>query len=538
MEFIKSNAKSHESFADSRESPNEKCAVVGVFNANRSAILCYYALFAMQHRGQESSGISTTDGRKITTIKGEGLVTSIFKGGLDSLKGSASIGHNRYSTAGEDSKCDVQPIFAKYALGEIALAHNGNLVNAKEVRDDLIAKGAIFQSHLDTENLIHLIAHSKKERLRDRIIESLEHIKGAYSFVILSRGKLFAIRDPYGFRPLSLGEITNEDGSKGYIVASETCAFDLIGARFVRDINPGEMVIFSNGNSSLARPSRELEKSAFDRRPALSQADFPTQPTNLTQDTRIAEDSKDSPSLAEGARGWVESRDSASQNAQIESIQVFPPTPKHCIFEFVYFARPDSFVFGKSVYEIRKNMGVELAREHKISADFVIPVPDSGVISAIGYSQESGIPFEFGIVRNHYIGRTFIEPTQSMRELKVKLKLNPIEKLISGRDIIIIDDSIVRGTTSKQIISILRKAGARRIHLIIASPETIAPCYYGVDTPDSSQLISANKSAEEVCAFIGADSLHFLSLNGLYKSIGVSDGSGYCKACFDKEYII
>ena len=281
MEFIKSNAKSHESFADSRESPNEKCAVVGVFNANRSAVLCYYALFAMQHRGQESSGISTTDGRKITTIKGEGLVTSIFKGGLDSLKGSASIGHNRYSTAGEDSKCDVQPIFAKYALGEIALAHNGNLVNAKEVRDDLIAKGAIFQSHLDTENLIHLIAHSKKERLRDRIIESLEHIKGAYSFVILSRGKLFAIRDPYGFRPLSLGEITNEDGSKGYIVASETCAFDLIGARFVRDINPGEMVIFSNGNSSLARPSRELEKFSFDRQPALSQSNFSTQPTNL-----------------------------------------------------------------------------------------------------------------------------------------------------------------------------------------------------------------------------------------------------------------
>ena len=555
MKFIKSNAKAYESF-EFRESPNEKCAVVGVFNANRSAVLCYYALFAMQHRGQESSGISTTDGRKITTIKGEGLVTSIFKGGLDSLKGSASIGHNRYSTAGEDSKCDVQPIFAKYALGEIALAHNGNLVNAKEVRDDLIAKGAIFQSHLDTENLIHLIAHSKKERLRDRIIESLEHIKGAYSFVILSRGKLFAIRDPYGFRPLSLGEITNEDGSKGYIVASETCAFDLIGARFIRDIKPGEMVIFScEANSPCSdflgsASSRSLQRTASPSHSLVSHnpknsstmlefAD--SKDSSLrgeSQDTRIAENSKDSPSLAEGVRGWVETRDSTPQNAQIESIQVFPPTPKHCIFEFVYFARPDSFVFGKSVYEIRKNMGVELAREHKISADFVIPVPDSGVISAIGYSQESKIPFEFGIVRNHYIGRTFIEPTQSMRELKVKLKLNPIEKLISGRDIIIIDDSIVRGTTSKQIISILRKAGARRIHLIIASPETIAPCYYGVDTPDSSQLISANKSAEEVRKFIGADSLYFLSLNGLYKSIGVSDGSGYCKACFDKEYII
>ena len=523
----KSNAKSHKSF-EFRESPNEKCAVVGIFNANRSAALCYYALFAMQHRGQESSGISTTDGRKITTIKGEGLVTSIFKGGLDALKGSASIGHNRYSTAGEDSKCDVQPIFAKYALGEIALAHNGNLVNAKEVRESLTTKGAIFQSHLDTENLIHLIAHSKKERLRDRIIESLQRIKGAYSFVLLSRGKLFAIRDPFGFRPLSLGEITNDDGSKGYIVASETCAFDLIGARFVRDINPGEMVIFSlkSDNSSLTQNTRIADSIE----------------SPLRDESQIrAKQSKNPPSLADGNRGRVESSDLSPQDeftTTIESIQVFPPTPKHCIFEFVYFARPDSFVFGKSVYEIRKNMGVELAREHKISADFVIPVPDSGVISAIGYAQESGIPFEFGIVRNHYIGRTFIEPTQSMRELKVKLKLNPIEKLITGKDIIIIDDSIVRGTTSKQIISILRKAGAKKIHLIIASPQTIAPCYYGVDTPDSSQLICANKSQDEVCAFIGADSLHFLSLNGLYKSIGIENGDGYCKACFDKDYVI
>lgn len=477
MESWKSNINNYDTNCDLwHESPKEKCAVVGVFNSNRSAHLCYYCLFAMQHRGQESSGISTTDGYKITTLKGEGLVTSVFKGGLEQLKGNASIGHNRYSTAGEDSKCDVQPIFAKYALGEIALAHNGNLVNAKEVRESLIKKGAIFQSHLDTENLIHLIAHSHEERLRNRIIESLNSIKGAYSFVLLSRGKLFAIRDPYGFRPLSLGEIINEDGSKGYVVASETCAFDLISAKFIRDINPGEMLIFSKEDNS--------------------------------------------------------------KDAKFESIQIFPSMPKYCIFEFVYFARPDSFVFGKSVYEIRKNMGIELAREHKISADFVIPVPDSGVISAIGYSQESGIPFEFGIVRNHYIGRTFIEPTQKSRELKVKLKLNPIEKLITGKNIIIIDDSIVRGTTSKQIINILRKAGANKIHLIIASPQTIAPCYYGVDTPDSSQLICANKNIDEVCKFIGADSLNFLSLEGLYKSVGVKNGKDYCKACFDKEYII
>ena len=458
------------------DSLNEKCAVVGVFNSTRSAMLCYYSLFAMQHRGQESSGISTSNGSNITTHKGEGLVTNVFNSGLEKLIGNISIGHNRYSTAGEDSKCDVQPIFARYSLGQIALAHNGNLVNAKEVRDDLISKGAIFQSHLDTENLIHLIAQSKAQKLKDRIIEALSHIKGAYSFVILSRGKLFAIRDQYGIRPLSLGEVENEDGSKGYVVASETCAFDLINARYIRDINPGEMLIFS------------------------------------TKDTKSV----------------------------YESIQVFQPLPKKCIFEFIYFARPDSFVFNKCVYEIRKNMGIMLARECKIKADLVIPVPDSGVISAIGYSQESKIPFELGIVRNHYIGRTFIEPTQTNRELKVRLKLNPIKEIIKDKEIIVIDDSIVRGTTSKQIIKILRKAGAKKIHLVVASPQTIAPCYYGVDTPDESQLISATKSIEEVRDFINADSLHFLSLDGLYQSIGyeANNGEGYCKACFDREYII
>ncbi|RDU63145.1 amidophosphoribosyltransferase [Helicobacter sp. MIT 14-3879] len=458
------------------ESWNEKCAVVGVFNSERSAALCYYSLFAMQHRGQESSGISTSNGCDISTIKGEGLVTSVFKNGIENLVGKASIGHNRYSTAGEDSKCDVQPISARYSLGQIAIAHNGNLVNAKELRDNLISKGAIFQSYLDTENLIHLIAQSKAAKLKDRIIEALGIIKGAYSFVFLSRGKLFAIRDPFGFRPLSLGEIINDDGSKGYIVASETCAFDLINAKYIRDINPGEMLIFS------------------------------------IKDNEVL----------------------------IDSIEVFKQEPKKCIFEFVYFSRPDSFVFNKCVYEVRKNMGIELAKEYKIKADLVIPVPDSGVISAIGYSQESKIPFELGIVRNHYIGRTFIEPTQSMRELKVKLKLNPIKEIIQNKDIIVIDDSIVRGTTSKQIISILRKVGAKKIHLIIASPQTISPCYYGVDTPNTSELISSKKNIEEVREFIDADSLYFLSLEGLYKSIGdeAKNGIGYCKACFDKEYVI
>lgn len=455
---------------------NEECAVVGVFNSTRSAAICYYSLFAMQHRGQEASGISTSNGKNIITIKGEGLVTQVFEGKLSRLNGNASIGHNRYSTAGYESKCDTQPIFARYALGEIALAHNGNLVNAKEVRKELISKGAIFQSYLDTENLIHLIALSKREKLKDRIIESLHQVKGAYSLVFLSRGKMFAVRDPNGFRPLSLGEIENSDGSKGYIVASETCAFDLINAKYIRDVNPGEMLIFN------------IE----DKKP------------------------------------------------KIESIEVFKALNNKCIFEFVYFSRPDSFVFNKSVYEIRKNMGIELAKEHNIKADMVIPVPDSGVIAAIGYSQESKIPFELGIVRNHYIGRTFIEPNQSDRELKVKLKLNPIKELINGKAIIVIDDSIVRGTTSKQIVGILRKAGASKIHLVIASPKTISPCYYGVDTPDKNQLICAIKSTQEIIDFIGADSLHFLSLDGLYKSIGMEakNGSGYCKACFDEQYII
>ena len=454
---------------------NEKCAVVGVFNSNKSSELCYYSLFSLQHRGQEGSGISTSNGSKINTVKGEGLVTNVFQNKISNLEGKISIGHNRYSTSGEESRCDTQPIFAKYALGEIAVAHNGNLVNAKELRNDLIKDGAIFQSQLDTENLIHLIARSHATTIKNRIIESISKIIGAYAFVILSKDQLFALRDPYGFRPLSLGIIDNEDGIKTYIVASETCAFDLVGASHIRDINPGEMLIFSFGGRN---------------------------------------------------------------DVILESLQISSVKSNKCIFEFVYFARPDSFVFNKCVYEIRKNMGVQLAKEYKIKADMVVPVPDSGVVAAIGYSQESGIPFEFAIVRNHYMGRTFIEP--SNRELKVKLKLNPIKEIINNKEIIVIDDSIVRGTTSKQIVQILRKVGAKKVHLIIASPQTISPCYYGVDTPDKDDLICANKSLDEVREFIGADSLYFLSLNGLYKSVGIEakNGEGYCKACFDNNYIV
>lgn len=454
---------------------NEECAVVGVYNVKNATILSYYALFAMQHRGQEASGISTSDGTKIATLKGNGLVTKVFdEENLKKLQGKSSIGHNRYSTAGEDSINEAQPIFARYSLGEMAIAHNGNLTNAKAVRDMLIQKGAIFQSHLDTENLIHLIAHSQKEHLVDRIIDALSYVDGAYCFVFLSRSKMFVVRDRYGLRPLSLGKIQNDDGSVGYIVASETCAFDLLEAEYVRDVAPGEMLIFEGAYTPLS-------------------------------------------------------------SSEPKSVQVFAPTPKPCVFEYMYFSRPDSQVYGKNVYEIRKQMGIELAREHKLKADIVIPVPDSGVAAALGYAKESGIDFELGIIRNHYVGRTFIEPLQRMRELKVRLKLNPISSIIEGKEIIVIDDSVVRGTTSKQIVQILRKAGAKKIYLLISAPPTISPCYYGVDTPDKEQLICANKSIEEVRSYIGADFLGFLSIEGMLRSIGGEQE--FCKACFDGQYV-
>ncbi len=449
---------------------NEECAVVGVYNAQNAASIAYYSLFAMQHRGQEASGIATSNGEKIITIKKNGLVTEVFcDETLNKLKGFSAVGHNRYSTAGNDSIADAQPLFARYDLGEIAIVHNGNLTNARQIRDELIKEGAIFQSYMDTENLIHLIARAKQENLIDRIKEAVLRLKGAFCFVILSRKKMFVIRDRYGFRPLSLGEIVNSDGSKGYVVASETCAFDLVGAKYLRDVEPGEMLIFSKNG--------------------------------------------------------------------MESQSIMLPNPHPCVFEYIYFARPDSRVFGRLVYDIRKNMGEELARENPVEADLVIPVPDSGVAAALGYSRQSGIPFELGIIRNHYVGRTFIEPTQQIRELKVKLKLNPIRELIENKHVVVIDDSVVRGTTSRQIVKILRDCGAKEIHMKISSPPTISPCYYGVDTPSREDLISAKMSHQEVCQFIGADSLSFLSVEGLKRSIGVENYQ-YCQACFDGKYIV
>lgn len=451
------------------ENVNEKCAVVGVFGHEEASKLAYFSLHSLQHRGQEAAGISSADDKKLHTIKQRGLVTRVFnEQKLKTLSGSSAIGHTRYSTAGDDSILDAQPVFARYDLGEMAIVHNGNLTNAKEVRDDLIEKGAIFQTFMDTENLIHLIAKSSKEKLLDRIIDAVQRIEGAFSLVFLSRTKMFAMRDRFGFRPLSLGRLQNG----GYIVASETCAFDLVGAEFIRDVEPGELLIFSEGKEP-------------------------------------------------------------------KSIKVYEPTPKHCIFEYVYFARPDSNVFGQSVYKARKEMGKELARVKPVEADLVIPVPDGGVPAAIGYAQESGIPYEMGIMRNHYIGRTFIEPTQEMRDLKVKMKLSPMVDLIKGKSVVVIDDSIVRGTTSLRIVKMLKEAGAREVHMRISSPPTTDPCFYGVDTPDKENLIAANMSEDAICEFIQADSLAYIDEAALLRSVGAKEDDGnYCTACFTGKYIV
>jgi amidophosphoribosyltransferase len=375
-----------------------------------------------------------------------------------------AIGHTRYSTAGNDSILDAQPVYAKYGLGEISIVHNGNLTNKMPVRNELIKKGAIFQTNMDTENIIHLIAKDyEKNTLQERIIDAVKKIEGAYSLIILSRTKMFAIRDPYGFRPLSIGKIA----SGGYIIASETCAFELVGAEYVRDVEPGEMVIFENG--------------------------------------------------------------------EMKSIQLFESKPKKCIFEYIYFARPDSDVFGKNVYETRVQMGRELAKELPVEADMVVPVPDSGVASALGYSKESGIPFELGIMRNHYVGRTFIEPTQEVRDIKVKMKLSPIKHKIKGKKLVVIDDSIVRGTTSKRIVRMLKEAGAAEVHMRIASPASKGACYYGVDTPNPDELIASRMSVDEICEYIEADSLAYISIEGMVKSIK-DKKEDYCFACFDLNY--
>ena len=441
------------------------CAVVGVYGSENAASIAYYSLFAMQHRGQESTGISSADGKKITLIKDRGLVTEVFDDNrLSLLKGNCAIGHNRYSTAGKDSVLDAQPVFARYKLGEISVAHNGNLVNKMEVRNRLIERGAIFQTDMDTENIVHLIAKSQEDKLIDRIRDMIHKIEGAYCLIIQSRSKMFVIRDRFGIRPLSLGRL--KDG--GYIVASETCAFDLVDAKFIRDVNPGEMLVFEE------------------------------------------------------------------EGKEPISYQLFEPDYRPCAFEYIYFARPDSIIDGKNVYETRVKMGKRLAKEQPADIDLVLPVPDSGVAAALGFAEGLGVRFEMGIVRNHYVGRTFIEPTQQIRDLKVKLKLSPIKYLIEGKRVAIVDDSLVRGTTSARIVRMLRNAGAKEVHMRIASPEIKYPCRYGIDTPTMEELISNSKTPQEIAEYIGADSLGFLSIDGLLESIGRD--RNYSLVSFDGQY--
>lgn len=450
---------------------HEECGVFGIYGHEDAAALTALGLHALQHRGQEACGIVTYDGKDYHVHKEMGLVGAVFgfASVIDTLKGHIAIGHNRYSTAGEPSIRNVQPLHADLDFGGFAVAHNGQLTNADAIRKELVKRGSIFQSTSDSEAIVHLVAVSKEGAIRDRIIDAARQIMGGFALVINTDNKMIGVRDPHGIRPLVLGKL-----GSAHILASETCAFDIIGATFVRDIAPGEMVIIDqNGIESLS----PLEKVA----------------------------------------------------------------PRPCIFEYVYFARPDSVVGGKSVYEVRKNIGAELAKEMPVAgADFVVPVPDSGTPSAIGYAEESGLPFELGIIRNHYIGRTFIEPTDQIRHLGVKLKHNANRAYLEGKSVILVDDSIVRGTTSRKIVEMVRSAGAKEVHMRIASPPIRYSCFYGIDTPTTDELLAHKKTVEEIREFINADSLEYLSIDGLYRALGEPgrnhEAPQYEDACFTGDY--
>jgi amidophosphoribosyltransferase len=450
---------------------HEECGVFGVYNHEDSAALTALGLHALQHRGQEAAGIVTFDGTKFISERHPGLVSDNFTktSVINRLVGNSAVGHNRYSTTGATIQRNIQPFFADLWGGGFAIAHNGNITNALSLRDELIRKGSIFQSTSDTETILQLVARSDADRTLDRLVDALMQISGAWALVVLTNKKLIGARDPFGIRPLVLGEL---DGAK--ILSSETCALDIIGAKFIREIEPGEIIV-------------------------------------------ITEDGE-------------------------ESIKPFPNVRlRPCIFEYIYFSRPDSMLDGKSVYECRKSFGKNLAKECPANADIVVPVPDSGVPAALGYSEESKIPFELSIIRNHYVGRTFILPTQSNRQSSVKLKHNPDRGSIKGKSVVLVDDSVVRGTTSVKIVELMREAGASEIHMRIACPPIKYPDFYGIDTPETEQLLASNKSLDEMCKYIGADSLGFLSLDGLYKSMGYNKGRNndspeYTDHCFTGDY--
>src|SRR5438270_3295547 len=450
----------------------EECGVVAVYAHPEAETLAYLGLHALQHRGQESAGIVTSNGLTLNTHKAMGLVADIFtEETLAKIPGTLAIGHTRYSTAGDSALLNAQPIMVQSNKGQVALAHNGNLVNAQDIRHRLEAQGSIFQTNSDTEVIVHLIALSKEQTLPEAMADALRRVEGAFSLVMISPDRIFAARDPRGFRPLAMGRIPAQPGQKQdtIVFASETCAFDLIGATYERDVKPGELVVVG--------------------------------------------------------REGITSRIYATEAAQ-----------SSCIFEHVYFSRPDSMVFGRPVQTSREELGRQLAREAPVEADIVVPVPDSGVTAAIGYAAESGLPFSFGLIRNHYVGRTFIEPEQRVRDFGVKLKLNPVRSLLEGKRVVLIDDSIVRGTTSRKIVRMVRDAGALEVDLRISCPPTISPCFYGVDTPSKNQLIAANKSVDEIRQYIGADSLSYLSLDGMKTACAEGLKTNYCTACYTGLY--
>jgi amidophosphoribosyltransferase len=451
---------------------HDECGVVAIYSHPEAEKMAYLGLHALQHRGQESAGIVTSDSMALRMHKDMGLVADIFtEDMLSKMRGNLAIGHTRYSTAGDSSLLNAQPIMVQSNKGMMALAHNGNLVNAQEIRSRMEAQGSIFQTNSDTEVIVHLIAQSREQTLPEAMADALRRVEGAFSLVMISPDRIFAARDPRGFRPLAMGRIPAQAGQKQdtIVFASETCAFDLIGATYEREVKPGELIVIG--------------------------------PEGMT------------------SRFYAPAGNQSS-----------------CIFEHVYFSRPDSIVFSRFVQQSREELGRQLALEAPVDADIVVPVPDSGVTAAMGFSSECGIPLRFGLIRNHYVGRTFIEPRQTVRDFGVKLKLNPVRSLLEGKRVVLIDDSIVRGTTSRKIVRMIRNAGAKEVHMRISCPPTISPCFYGVDTPSKSQLIAANKSIEEIRTYIGADSLSYLSLEGLKKACGDGDKTSYCTACYTGKY--
>jgi len=447
------------------DKPREECGVFAIYGHHNAAEMTYLGLYALQHRGQESAGIATSNGDDVYYHRGVGLVSEVFEDQeiFKYLKGHSAIGHNRYSTTGSNTITNVQPLLSGDREGPVAIAHNGNITNTRELYESLIKKGAMFQTTLDSEIIIHLTAMSKKGVFEERLIETLKKVKGAYCFVILTKDSVIAARDPYGFRPLCFGKVDN-----AWVVASETCALDIINAEYIRDVEPGEIITINRKGVHSVKPLKK-QKKAF------------------------------------------------------------------CIFEYIYFSRPDSYIFGHCVDTVRREIGRTLAQEYPVEADMVISVPDSSNTAALGYSQESGITFEIGLIRNHYIGRTFIHPSQVTREHSVRIKFNPVRGVLEGKRIVVVEDSIVRGTTFRKIAKLLRSAGAKEIHLRVSSPPIISPCFYGMDFPTREELMASHRNIEEIRKFMGIDSLGYLSLDGLIKSVPYEDNS-YCTACFSADY--